>query len=817
VFIPLLLALALGGCAESANTTDQSDAAGSRAAKKTQKKPMVNTAPKLVPDGIVAPGLDPKSRIAGAVKKGSKETPHGELLAQVAKFKKGKILVDAASRVKGLPAERVFAGDLFSDPAIEATWWSVDEDAAADVLLAKDIQFVLLRRDVLPSVDRGGYVLGRLYHDDFRTRFELRAVDHHFSLYRVLRAERRFSPQLARVVTDQIRTRLRGDAPAALPSMKSEDGLRWNLVASVRREGGKELAIGMCLRDELRDCVAELARDLEREHRRYAEWYGFPPLSEEIDDMILEVQRVVERSRVLVREDKDLRNVWEMGIDGGIIYDAATKKTAVFPGSVAYARAFKDPARLLKHAAMQFHLASFRPWRDEKNRLEKFRTIHYLDWPGRGFYPMFRGAPPIPMEAVDIESLEDSLLLAAEWYLANMAPNVDLPDNLPYADGQVVYKFWPSENRFSDEYNLVRHTLATWNLVQAWHIDPRPEFLTGARAALDWTLRYRVDEGDMSFIHYNNNRKLGSVVVQLMGMIDLARATGSDEWDDLMNRFGNFTLFMQEESGKFDPYYVPDDHPYADATNDIVPGEALLALVMLYEYTGDEKWIAPTEKYFEYYMPWWNERVIKKSDRGAWPAWIYDNQTRLDLVQFGPWTVMAANAYNRATGDTRYVDFALEVGRWMVESYGWMPGRSPWPDYVGGYYKMPHELPAMQAFCYAEGTAAAYDLALRARPEHAAFFETATRASARFALNMQFDDVSSYPFARSELARGGTRYAMNETKIRIDYVYHAFSSVFQYLEAAKNDPNLPASVRESPLRRAARERQRRDDEGADER
>ena len=39
----------------------------------------------------------------------------------------------------------------------------------------------------------------------------------------------------------------------------------------------------------------------------------------------------------------------------------------------------------------------------------------------------------------------------------------------------------------------------------------------------------------------------------------------------------------------------------------------------------------------------------------------------------------------------------------------------------------------MQAFCYAEGTAAAYDMALRAAPGEAAFFEEATRASARFA------------------------------------------------------------------------------------
>ena len=42
----------------------------------------------------------------------------------------------------------------------------------------------------------------------------------------------------------------------------------------------------------------------------------------------------------------------------------------------------------------------------------------------------------------------------------------------------------------------------------------------------------------------------------------------------------------------------------------------------------------------------------------------------------------------------------------MIDSYMWTAEKAPFPDYVGGYYKLPHELPAMQGFCYAEGTAA---------------------------------------------------------------------------------------------------------------
>ena len=106
----------------------------------------------------------------------------------------------------------------------------------------------------------------------------------------------------------------------------------------------------------------------------------------------------------------------------------------------------------------------------------------------------------------------------------------------------------------------------------------------------------------------------------------------------------------------------------------------------------------------------------------------------------------------------------------------------------------------MQTFCYGEGTAAAYQLALRFAPDEAPFFEKSTREMSRLAIQMQFDSLQTYAFPRAELANGGTRYALNETKIRIDYVHHALSAVYQYIFAAREDPNLPEHVKRSPFR-----------------
>ena len=753
--------------------------------------------------GIVMQGDSEAARLSGALAELDKAAPSVYIESLLSKA--DVVLSDSPAHVSSGKLKSKLQ-PLFQESGAEAMWWASDQSVVAKALQEKKASFVLLSRQVATSVDRGSAVISRLYHDDHHPWFILEAVDHRFLLYRVLDEPFAFPPKLAAAALRGVREQLQGRPGVRFPaSMKAGNGKQWNMVIVARLEGGRELAAGMCKNERFDACVGELARDLEREYRRYAEWHGLEQIEKAAPKLILEIQRVTDRARVLSWSGDDLAVIFEMGIDGAVIIDRTGKsaKAGVLPGYVSYTRGKRSADQVLKDVARQGRLNSIRPWRDPRNSLDKIRGITYQDRPGTGLVPLVRGVPPVPMHAVDLERFERVVTLSGEWYLANLAG--DAGENIHhrtmrYAPGQVTYKFWPSENRLSNEYNLVRHTLATWNLVQAYHIDPRPEFIEGARAALEWTLKYRVDEGDMSFIEYNNNRKLGSVVVGLMGMIDLARATGDRQWDDLIDRFGKFTLFMQEDSGKFDPYYVPDDHPYANETNDIVPGEAALALVMLYEYTGDKKWLEPLPKFFDYYIPWWDERVKRGNTNQPWPAFTYKNADRLELVQFGPWSVMAANAYHKATGDERSAAFGLQVARWMIETYQYRQDRTPWPDYIGGYFKMNSELPAMQTFCYGEGTAAAYQLALRFAPDEAPFFEKSTREMSRLAIQMQFDSLQTYAFPRAELANGGTRYALNETKIRIDYVHHALSAVYQYIFAAREDPNLPEHVKRSPFR-----------------
>ncbi|MDP2315588.1 MAG: hypothetical protein Q8P41_22000 [Pseudomonadota bacterium] len=700
---------------------------------------------------------------------------------------KAPVYVDVPGKINGLDPS-ISVKDIQGDAKLVELMLGTDEAAAADALRETGARVLIVHSALRPSMDRSKNVMSRLYNHDGLDRFQLARVEEGALIYLVVDKPLQFSPELARQSIAWLRESLSGKKPALFPPVKPERN-KWTLVASLRAHG-QELAFSLAEGATLDRALMEIANDLETMHRRGKEPLGFPPLAYQMDDISIELHRVTERAHVVPRDEGTLEDLFEIGIDGAILLDRVgdKKQSGVWPGSVSSTRGITKADSFLRGIAKDFKWDSLRPWRESETELEMIRTVHYLEVPGKGVVPMYRGTPPVPLDFVNQTTVRESILLAGEWYLANLN-----------AEGEVTYKFWPEENRYSNEYNHVRHTLATWNLWQAYTLDPRPEFLEGAIRAQDWTLRWLGEKDGMAYMTHAGQTKLGSVVVALLGMIEVAKTTGDHSNDELMRKFGKFVMFMQADSGTFRGYWNPKTGEFPAQVNDIVPGEAALSLIYLYEYFNDPQYLEPLPKFFAYYKPWFEERAAKKSEGGPWPAYTYDNATRLELVQFGPWTVMAAAAYTRVKPEAKDVAaFGLDVGRWMIDTYEYTEDNAPFPDYVGGYYKFAGELPAMQAFCYAEGTAAAYDMALRMDAAQAPYFEKHTREAVRMGFQMQHDGIDSNFYSRPLEIMGGIKYALNEPKVRIDYVHHGLSAMYQWLMASRTDPNLPAIAKAEP-------------------
>ena len=185
-----------------------------------------------------------------------------------------------------------------------------------------------------------------------------------------------------------------------------------------------------------------------------------------------------------VREPEFLKEFWELGVDGAYMYTADKVAARLSTGALP----------IHGHFGVRMHSCDTQPRLGAcrngdlggiLQRTSKWYAefIERVQGPNdeRFFWSNKRGVAPVPMNTVNIESVKHSIVHSGDWYMANLQP-----------DGRVVYKFWPAENRMSNEYNLVRHTLATWNLVQAYEMDPEvgPSSPDGARRALDYTERY---------------------------------------------------------------------------------------------------------------------------------------------------------------------------------------------------------------------------------------------------------------------------------------------------------------------------------------
>jgi len=674
-----------------------------------------------------------------------------------------------------------------------------DEPKAARALREQGFRGLSVHRDLTGALDRDAVVLSRLANHDDLEWFQLRYVTDSTFLYTVRRSPTRVPLGTGERLLAGLRQRLEG-RPVQRQS--------WNpshiRVLGSMRLGGRTLVLRHSAGNDIEVVLDDLADKLRRRWEREIEIYGHGRLDDRLDELRLEVQVVMERAPVEPRSRPALADLWEMGIDGMMFRDsdgAEDEKFSYLPGSELVTRSIKTADEFLQAGVEEGGWNSKRPWEDPTTRLDIIRTQHFMESrPGGGpAVRLVRGMPEVSMDEVTDESLREMHIDGGEWWVRNQRP-----------DGSFLYKYWPTQNRRSTEYNEVRHILAARDLSVTASYRPDPRYLRAARRSMDWLLRYEVNAEDpettslphpppgTALFRYNNNQKLGTTAVGLLGWIAWAKVTGDHSEDERIRRMARFVQSMALDNGKFDPYYVPWGHPYHGQKNDIVPGEAALALGEVAEYFGEPEWLDFMPKFLDFYEPWWERRVKKTIPTGRWPHHTYDNAVRLDLVQFGPWAVMATRQYYLLTGDQRAAEFGLEIADWMIDTYQWSSDRAPFPDYVGGYYKIPTELPAMQSFCYSEGTAAAYHIAALYRPEAKDKYDRATRETLRFLRVMQFDDLDSYFTPRPEIVHGGIKYAMNENKVRIDYVGHGLSTIAQYLAAREADPAVELEL--APLK-----------------
>ncbi len=196
------------------------------------------------------------------------------------------------------------------------------------------------------------------------------------------------------------------------------------------------------------------------------------------------------------------------------------------------------------------------------------------------------------------------------------------------------------------EYSIFQHPLrelgALWSIGKLAKYSGDVRYTDLARKGFLYFEQFlKVDEKN-DFIYLNiapEAIKLGYSDFLILSLLEI----DYPQKDYYLEKLANGILYLQNADGSFRTLF------YSDETNsniDYYPGEALLALVSLYEYSPNEKYLAAAEKAFPYYVNYWR-----------------NNKN----TAFTPWQTRAYAKLYQINKNPELIKFIFEMNDYMVE------------------------------------------------------------------------------------------------------------------------------------------------------
>jgi len=431
--------------------------------------------------------------------------------------------------------------------------------------------------------------------------------------------------------------------------------------------------------------------------------------------------------------------------------------------------------------------------RDTDHLFQRFRSANWIERPqaeGGDIVEIYRGVPLKAIWDVTRASLVRSLELGAHWLMTNQT-----------ADGQYAYKYTPTNKegkRWMAGGNIVRHALNPYTLLMVNKIKQDPRYVESAKRGIEFSLKFLRYKDDRCTICHRDpparyyNAKLNAVAVTILSILKMGDVADISEYDKVLECMANEMLYMQDANGHFWQYDVPPDHPYYGAESTIHAGEFIFVLARLYSHYKDPRYKDACDRAIDFYMKQWRKMLAERTPHG-----VYDEEHRVNLIGIVPWLVTAMQDLYKTTKDQRYADLGFETQDWIDDEFFWWLDRSQYPDYVGASFKVHRELPAVNSCQYAEGAAAAYDIAKRTGRDIERRRQVVVH-SMRYCLQLQYEDYDSTFFLPvPEEAMGAYRYTLGHLRLRNDYNYHAMAAIAQaveYLEAEDYPAERPLRV-----------------------
>lgn len=271
-----------------------------------------------------------------------------------------------------------------------------------------------------------------------------------------------------------------------------------------------------------------------------------------------------------------------------------------------------------------------------------------------------------------------------------------------------------------------------------------------------------------------DHNKLGGNALAIVALAKYTTVTGNKHYLDYMNDLSRWIIETQDADGRFTIH--KQEYSTKKITSFIsrfYPGEAILALVRLYQITEDVQLLNSAEKaaYF----------LIKKRDR---------NET-IDTITPDHWLLYGLNELYTYRPREDYLNHAeLMANAMMLKQLN--SKNTKRKDWHGGFQTRARRAPGLTTTaCWSEGLGAAYKLVGKEnKHELQKKIKSVLVKSVSYQLQAQLRSESVMFFENKNLCLGGMPKSLHNNELRIDYIQHNISSFISLYNILSENSNI---------------------------
>ncbi len=315
----------------------------------------------------------------------------------------------------------------------------------------------------------------------------------------------------------------------------------------------------------------------------------------------------------------------------------------------------------------------------------------------------------------------------------------------------IYYQYKPATDFHPNSSHAMREMGALWSIYNLADFLKDERYDALAQKGLTYFKSFLVEDATNGFTYVNatpDKIKLGYSAFMILNLLE----SDDPEKDELMRELADGILYLQQDDGGFDTFFYSD----RDTGLDYYPGEALLALSALYEYTEEQRYLDAVKAALPYYEAYFDET---------------------SNTAFVPWQTQAYSKYFLLTGDTEASDFVFKMNDYMTAHF----------SEDGGTCSPDTESAGIVTAVYVEGMTRAYTVAKTVGDEERAeCYARFIQAGSKTVMGLQFPmedlNLDDYSEAAIVTATGGFCGSKTDVTMQVDRNQHATMALMRAYE-----------------------------------